>query len=1249
MSFNVSIDGTSTQDINFKYTTTSIVADDATFTDLTSTNATFTNLSTTTFSPTNLNVTDIVTNSIISTSETSVNSTTQNLLANNATIEDATIVSGTAALSSANIATLDSATSNITQANITNASIVGGNATLSTLNATTATITNLNNDGGINIVYNTGVSHIFNSVTNGNLHLQSNNDDILIQPKVAAGGGRVEIQGILELDNNLEIGTTQKAQIYQDANKLYIEADLGIAGNPPVGRDIILRTKTGSDLEAVTIKNGQGYGLLEVDKGRFDDVEFELNGSLVDLETTIIDIQNNSGIQFTATTPLNINNSVSPAVLSILEDATVTKDSTNMVSSGTIYTAIQALGLSTSTQYGFLAAASGGAITVGYNQLFPFNLVSGRASGTNGLSLYSLPTTAYSTTGYSYTFAYSGYYTVGFNIFMISSNTAGTSGVSLERQTAGQTGYTLIMISGSNYGENEARSMVAYFNTGDSIRLRQVSSNTGGTDSMVFNGGQWSNWFAYRNEPVNTSITQFTNLNVNELSTSYIKIYNSASIGIIAHPNNANANDYTLGIERGANTILNVENGRQMVFTSNGNQFNAYIDSAGIRLPSGKDLYVNAVSLTTSLASKQNTLTAGTNITIVNDVISALGGGTDFTAISPLSLNTTPTPDELSILTDSVPTSASTNMVNSGSIFTSLASKQGNITVVNPLTLNSATEVAVLLDSIPTASSTNMVNSGSIFTSLATKQPLITTSTNIVAFDITALADLTCSEAFLTSAQSSVSNSLTRKDYVDTQVATKQDTLIQGANITISAANVIEANGSSNGEVILLDMAGIYTPFSSVIGTLAAAGYANTGFDVAYTPITRNGIIYPCLASAGSTDGVLTKTLPNYNGTLEIQYGNNYSSSESTISLNGAIIDIATTGQISKTVTVSFTPLSVLVITEVAATILALYSIKTTETLGRIARVVKDDFSGSFNSLSVILARLSALSYSQVGINSFDSTGITTNNGFTYPSMWNGQGDGVLTKTLPSYAGTCTVIFGNNYTGGIVDVKLNGVQKATATTGETYKTISFGYSAYDTLQITEYSICKLALYSVTTVESLSYQPPSTITQKSLMSYYSNDIATTVIGTTIVNYVNNTFDTIFNSLGISFVNMPNDSLTNSTTGWLLPIGTFKVQYRYNFQESSDIPSESQNRVGIRTIAYMNGVFYKPSLAFSYIRDYRWINSSSTQADFCYVASTPTYMRLDNSLSLNNSSYGLSSAVWAGMSLLGGFSLIITKLD
>ena len=913
MSFNLSIDGTTTQDVNFKYTTTSVVADDAVFTDLTSTNATFTNLTSTTFSPTNLNVTDIVTNSIISTSETSVNNTTQNLLANNATIENATIVAGTAALSSANITTLDSATSNIVQANITQALIVGGNATLTNLNCTTGTITTINNDGGINMVYNTGVSHIFNSITGGNLHLQSTNDDILIQPKATGGGGRVEVQGILEVDSNLELGTTQKAQLYQDANKLYIEADLGIGGNPPAGRDIILRTKTGSDLEAVTIKNGQGYGLLEVDKGRFDDVEFELNGSLVDLETTIIDIQNNSGIQFTSTAPLNINNSVSPAVLSILQDATVTKDSTNMVNSGVIYTAIQALGLSTSTQYGFLAAMPNATFNVGYNQLFPFSVVSGRASGTDGLSLYSLPTNAYSTSGYSYTFAYSGYYTVGFNIFMQSSNTAGTSGVSLERQTSGSTGYTIIMISGANFGENENRTMVAYFNTGDSIRLRQVSSNTGGTDNMVVSGGQWSNWYAYRNEPVNTSITQFTNLNVNELSTSYIKIYNSASIGIIAHPNNANANDYTLGIERGSNTILNVENGRQMVFTSNGNQFNAYIDVAGIRLPANKDLYVNSVSLTTSLASKQNTLTAGTGITILNDVISSSAGGTNFSPIAPLSLNTTPTPDELSILTDSVPTSASTNMVNSGTVFTSLASKQGNITVVTPLTLNSPTEIAVLLDSTPTSGSTDLVNSGTVFTSLATKQ----------------------------------------------------DTLTAGSNITISAANVIEA--------------------------------------------------------------------------------------------------------------------------------------------------------------------------------------------------------------------------------------------------------------------------------------------TTITQKSLMSYYSNDIGATAIGTSIVNYVNNTFDTIFNSLNISFTNMPNDSLTNSNTGWLLGVGTYKIQYRYNFQEYASIPSQSNNRVGIRTIAYMNGVLYKPSLAFSYIRDYRFINSSSTQADFCYIATTPTYMRLDNSLSLNGASYGLSTSVWSGMSLLGGFNLIITKLD
>ena len=95
---------------------------------------------------------------------------------------------------------------------------------------------------------------------------------------------------IRDRDGAFYLGLTRQAKMYQDVNKLYIEADI----NNTAGRDIILRPQTGVDTEAVKILSGNGYGLLETDKVRVDDLEFSYLGSIVDLETTLQDLSTNS-------------------------------------------------------------------------------------------------------------------------------------------------------------------------------------------------------------------------------------------------------------------------------------------------------------------------------------------------------------------------------------------------------------------------------------------------------------------------------------------------------------------------------------------------------------------------------------------------------------------------------------------------------------------------------------------------------------------------------------------------------------------------------------------------------------------------------------------------------------------------------------------------------------------------------------------------------------------------------------------
>ena len=152
-----------------------------------------------------------------------------------------------------------------------------------------------------------------------------------------------------------------------------------------------------------------------------------------------------------------------------------------------------------------------------------------------------------------------------------------------------------------------------------------------------------------------------------------------------------------------------------------------------------------------------------------------------------------------------------------------------------------------------------------------------------------------------------------------------------------------------------------------------------------------------------------------------------------------------------------------------------------------------------------------------------------------------------------------------------------------------------------------------------------------------MSYYSRDVAGN-IASGIINFYPNTYNYILNDLGITFTNQ---SDTNVSTGWLLPIGTYKIHYKYSFDNLN-----YNNRLGVQCIAYMNGIDYDQSIAFSYARANNVIDKQTVQADFIYVASSATYMRLRLNCAKNNNTYNSN---WDNTRILQGSSIIIEKID
>ena len=155
-------------------------------------------------------------------------------------------------------------------------------------------------------------------------------------------------------------------------------------------------------------------------------------------------------------------------------------------------------------------------------------------------------------------------------------------------------------------------------------------------------------------------------------------------------------------------------------------------------------------------------------------------------------------------------------------------------------------------------------------------------------------------------------------------------------------------------------------------------------------------------------------------------------------------------------------------------------------------------------------------------------------------------------------------------------------------------------------------------------------------QLSRISYYNSLVMTTT--TNVVNYYLNAFTTVHNNLNLNFVSQTD----TNTTGWLLPEGTYKIEYKSVIDQGG-----FTNRLGTVVNFSFDGVFHLPSRAFGYARDANNIDQQSLSTEFIYsVPSGGERMRIRLNCSQNVNTY---NSIWPVGCSVGGLSLIVTRLD
>lgn len=219
-----------------------------------------------------------------------------------------------------------------------------------------------------------------------------------------------------------------------------------------------------------------------------------------------------------------------------------------------------------------------------------------------------------------------------------------------------------------------------------------------------------------------------------------------------------------------------------------------YVDNAlAGKQPTGD--YATNTALTNGLATKQNTLTAGTNITIVDDVISASGGGATYTAGSGIDItgnviSNTAQPDVTKQYVDNA-LSGKQNTLTAGSgigISGNVISNTAQPDVTKQYVDNA---LAGKQDSGDYATNTALTNG------LATKQNTLTAGSGISI----------SGNVISNTAQPDVN-----KQYVDNALSGKQNTLTAGQGITISG-NVISASGG--GTLVISNVQGVISTIYS--------------------------------------------------------------------------------------------------------------------------------------------------------------------------------------------------------------------------------------------------------------------------------------------------------------------------------------------------------------------------------------------------------------------------------------------------
>jgi hypothetical protein len=196
-------------------------------------------------------------------------------------------------------------------------------------------------------------------------------------------------------------------------------------------------------------------------------------------------------------------------------------------------------------------------------------------------------------------------------------------------------------------------------------------------------------------------------------------------------------------------------------------------------------LMVGSVNVMDEINSKQNTLTAGSNITIVGDTISATGGGTTIDENTDVTLNDLTCHNKIQVLNDS--DSVVMNIEHQGVLGAKI--RLYNDAGANRVTLSGETG---------DISCDNLMMADSVVGISQVNSPLF----------------------YHSSTQSALAESSTRKDYVDGLIATKQDTLTAGTDIEIlgdGTINYIGSGGSSytfssplseNSGVVSIDLSG---------------------------------------------------------------------------------------------------------------------------------------------------------------------------------------------------------------------------------------------------------------------------------------------------------------------------------------------------------------------------------------------------------------------------------------------------------